>query len=73
MWFIQAVATGEALTIGVKAGVNLNRLHAALVDGEGRLFVAGESGTLLTSANLGTSWTLVPLGTTSALYGLQDL
>jgi 3-hydroxyisobutyrate dehydrogenase len=32
MWFIQAVATGEALTIGVKAGVNLNRLHAALVD-----------------------------------------
>jgi 3-hydroxyisobutyrate dehydrogenase len=30
-WFIQAVATAEALTIGVKAGVDLRRLHAALV------------------------------------------
>jgi 3-hydroxyisobutyrate dehydrogenase len=31
MWFIQAVATAEALTIGVKAGVDLSRLHTALV------------------------------------------
>ncbi|HEX3978095.1 MAG TPA: NAD(P)-dependent oxidoreductase [Solirubrobacteraceae bacterium] len=30
-WFIQAVATAEALTIGVKAGVNLSNLHTALV------------------------------------------
>jgi 3-hydroxyisobutyrate dehydrogenase len=30
-WFIQAVATAEALTIGVKAGVDLGRLHTALV------------------------------------------
>jgi 3-hydroxyisobutyrate dehydrogenase len=30
-WFIQAVATAEALTIGVKAGVDLSRLHSALV------------------------------------------
>jgi len=30
-WFIQAVATAEALTIGVKAGVALDRLHTALV------------------------------------------
>jgi 3-hydroxyisobutyrate dehydrogenase len=30
-WFIQAVATAEALTIGVKAGVDLSRLHTALV------------------------------------------
>ncbi|MGZ4313108.1 MAG: NAD(P)-dependent oxidoreductase [Solirubrobacteraceae bacterium] len=30
-WFIQAVATAEALTVGVKAGVDLNRLHRALV------------------------------------------
>jgi 3-hydroxyisobutyrate dehydrogenase len=29
--FIQAVATAEALTIGVKAGVDLSRLHTALV------------------------------------------
>ena len=31
VWFIQAVATGEALTIGVRAGVPLARLYAALV------------------------------------------
>ncbi|HEY2321013.1 MAG TPA: NAD(P)-dependent oxidoreductase [Solirubrobacteraceae bacterium] len=30
-WFIQAVATAEALTMGVKAGVDLRRLHTALV------------------------------------------
>jgi 3-hydroxyisobutyrate dehydrogenase len=30
-WFIQAVATAEALTIGVRAGVDLSRLHTALV------------------------------------------
>ena len=30
-WFIHAVATAEALTIGVKAGVDLSRLHTALV------------------------------------------
>ncbi len=30
-WFIQAVATAEALTIGVKAGVDLANLHTALV------------------------------------------
>jgi 3-hydroxyisobutyrate dehydrogenase len=31
LWFIQAVATAEALTVGVKAGVDLSRLHTALV------------------------------------------
>lgn len=31
LWFIQSVATGEALTIGVKAGVPLDKLHNALV------------------------------------------
>jgi 3-hydroxyisobutyrate dehydrogenase len=30
-WFIQAVATAEALTIGVKAGIDLSTLHTALV------------------------------------------
>ncbi len=30
-WFIQAVATAEALSIGVKAGVDLSNLHSALV------------------------------------------
>jgi 3-hydroxyisobutyrate dehydrogenase len=30
-WFIQAVATAEALAIGVKAGVDLSNLHTALV------------------------------------------
>jgi 3-hydroxyisobutyrate dehydrogenase len=31
LWFIQSVATAEALTMGVRAGVDLDRLHAALV------------------------------------------
>jgi 3-hydroxyisobutyrate dehydrogenase len=31
MWFMHAVATAEALTIGVRAGVNLETLHTALV------------------------------------------
>jgi 3-hydroxyisobutyrate dehydrogenase len=32
MWFAHAVATAEALTVGVKAGVTLDKLHEALVD-----------------------------------------
>jgi 3-hydroxyisobutyrate dehydrogenase len=31
MWFMHAVATAEALTVGVRAGVDLERLHTALV------------------------------------------
>jgi 3-hydroxyisobutyrate dehydrogenase len=31
LWFVQAVATAEALTVGVKAGVELDKLHEALV------------------------------------------
>jgi 3-hydroxyisobutyrate dehydrogenase len=31
MWFMHAIATAEALTIGVQAGVDLERLHTALV------------------------------------------
>jgi 3-hydroxyisobutyrate dehydrogenase len=31
LWFIQSVATGEALTVGVRAGVPLDKLHGALV------------------------------------------
>jgi 3-hydroxyisobutyrate dehydrogenase len=30
-WFVHAIATAEALTIGVKAGVDLEKLHTALV------------------------------------------
>jgi 3-hydroxyisobutyrate dehydrogenase len=30
LWFIEAVAVGEVLTVGVRAGVELDRLHAAL-------------------------------------------
>jgi 3-hydroxyisobutyrate dehydrogenase len=30
-WFIQAVATAEVLTVGLRAGVSLDRLHSALV------------------------------------------
>ena len=49
-------------------------LHAALVTDEGgRFYVAGERGTLLTSVDLGAHWSVEPLGTTAALYGLQDL
>jgi 3-hydroxyisobutyrate dehydrogenase len=31
LWFIESVAVGEVLTIGARAGVSLDRLHAALV------------------------------------------
>jgi 3-hydroxyisobutyrate dehydrogenase len=31
MWFIESVAAGEVLSVGVKAGVPLDRLHEALV------------------------------------------
>jgi len=31
MWFIESVAVGEVLTVGVRAGVSLEKLHAALV------------------------------------------
>ena len=31
MWFIESVAVGEVLSLGVKAGVPLDRLHEALV------------------------------------------
>ena len=31
LWFIQSVATAEVLTVGVRAGVSLDKLHAALV------------------------------------------
>lgn len=31
LWFIQSVAVGEALTLGVRAGVGLDELYAALV------------------------------------------
>jgi 3-hydroxyisobutyrate dehydrogenase-like beta-hydroxyacid dehydrogenase len=31
LWFVQAVAVGEALTVGVRAGVSLDKLHSALV------------------------------------------
>jgi 3-hydroxyisobutyrate dehydrogenase len=31
LWFIQSVATGEVLSVGVRAGVSLEKLHAALV------------------------------------------
>ena len=31
MWFVQAAATAEALAVGVKAGVSLDKLHEALV------------------------------------------
>jgi 3-hydroxyisobutyrate dehydrogenase len=32
LWFMHAVATAETLTVGVKAGVPLDRLHTALVN-----------------------------------------
>lgn len=31
IWFVHAVATAEALTVGVKAGVSLDKLHEALI------------------------------------------
>jgi len=31
MWFIESVAVGEVLSVGVRAGVSLEKLHGALV------------------------------------------
>jgi 3-hydroxyisobutyrate dehydrogenase len=31
LWFIESVAVGEVLTVGVRAGMQLDKLHAALV------------------------------------------
>jgi 3-hydroxyisobutyrate dehydrogenase len=31
MWFIESIAVAEVLTVGVRAGVSLDRLHSALV------------------------------------------
>jgi 3-hydroxyisobutyrate dehydrogenase len=31
LWFIESVAVGEVLSVGVRAGVSLDKLHAALV------------------------------------------
>ncbi len=31
LWFIESVAVGEVLSVGVRAGVSLDRLHSALV------------------------------------------
>jgi photosystem II stability/assembly factor-like uncharacterized protein len=64
-------ATGVWTRLATGTGVDL---HAALLaDSGARFYAAGESGTLLTSTDLGAHWTIIPLGTSAALYGLQDL
>jgi photosystem II stability/assembly factor-like uncharacterized protein len=64
-------ATGSWAPLATGNGADL---HAALVTDNGaRLYAAGERGTLLTSADLGAHWSVEPLATTAALYGLQDL
>jgi photosystem II stability/assembly factor-like uncharacterized protein len=48
-------------------------LHASLItDSDGRFYLAGEAGVLLTSVD-GASWARVPLQTTAPIYGLEDL
>jgi hypothetical protein len=44
-----------------------------LVAGDGMELVGGESGTLLFSTDQGASWRARDLGTTDALYGIDDL
>ena len=57
----------------VQTGTTVD-LHAALVaDGASRLYLAGESGTLVTSTDDGAHWTTMPLGTSAAIYALEDL
>lgn len=49
-------------------------LHAALVTSNGtRLYAAGDGGALFTRTNDAPTWSKVATGTTSALYGLEDL
>ncbi|MDB4994803.1 MAG: hypothetical protein JWM74_2235, partial [Myxococcaceae bacterium] len=62
--------TWQAIDIGTKVD-----LHAALIAGDAT-YVAGDDGTLVTTHDAlahGTRWTVVPLGTKAALYGLEDL
>lgn len=40
LWFANAAMIGEALCLGVKAGIDLPTLHAAIVDSVGTSFVA---------------------------------
>ena len=50
-------------------------LHAALILGgaDSRHYVAGESGTLLSSSDQGASWSPVAIATKGSLYSLDDL
>ena len=77
----QAFAVGAAGTVLVRnsarawslvASRTRADLHAALISG-GRSYAAGESGTLLGSDDGGRSWRARDLGTTAALYGMDDL
>jgi photosystem II stability/assembly factor-like uncharacterized protein len=48
-------------------------LHAAVIVGGARHYVAGEAGTLLESVDRGTSWSRVATSSDAALYSLDDL
>jgi photosystem II stability/assembly factor-like uncharacterized protein len=50
-------------------------LHTVVVmdSANDRIYAGGESGTLLSSADRGVTWTAQPSGTTAALYALDDL
>ena len=64
-------STGTWTTLATGTSADL---HAALVSAaDGHLYVAGDNGTLRTSADMGATWITKPLGTTVPLYGLQDL
>jgi photosystem II stability/assembly factor-like uncharacterized protein len=58
----------------VSSGTTVD-LHAAVIVGDGgsRHYVAGESGTLLESADRGATWSPVTTSTRAALYSLDDL
>ncbi len=52
LWFVQSVAVAEALTVGVRAGVALEDLHAALVDSPaGSVFLERDVVPLLTDGD----------------------
>ena len=64
--------SADAMWRSVPSGTTAD-LHAAVIVEGSRHYVAGESGTLLESADRGTTWSRVTTSSRAALYSLDDL
>jgi photosystem II stability/assembly factor-like uncharacterized protein len=63
--------TGSFTTLATGSTENL---HAAIIPSSNPdLYIAGDNGTLLTSADEGAHWTVVPLSISTPIYALDSL